>query len=152
MSLNTLTPPITVEEVADIIKRWSQTEWQRLLELVPALGEIAQSKNKVAQNGSAPHAIPPRRVRTVEEAEASVEALRAEILADPNHKPIPRDTPFLGGFTLGEYFALPEDEQDQIWNEAEAEFDWDELEEVEVSPDVLLARCSLKKSPFKMST
>lgn len=138
MSLNTLTPPITVEEVADIIKRWGQTEWQRLLDLVPALGEMALTKNQVPSNGSAPPA--PRRVRTVEEAEASVEALRAEILANPNYKPIPRDTPFLGGFTLGEYFALPEDEQDQIWNEAEAEFDWDELEEVEVSPDVLLAR------------
>jgi len=140
MSLKTLTQPITVEEVADIIKRWGQTEWQRLLDLVPALREIARSKNQVAPNGSTPDAIPPRRVRTLEEAEAQVTALRAEILADPNHKPIPRDTPFLGGFTLGEYFALPDEEQARIWNEAEAEFDWDELEEVEVSPDVLLAR------------
>ena len=140
MLLNTLTPPITVEEVADIITRWSQTEWQRLLDLVPALGEMAQSKNQVAPNGSAPYTTQPRRVRTLEEAEASVEALRAEIMADPNHHPIPRDTPFLGGFTLSEYFALPDEEQNRIWNEAEAEFDWDELEEVEVSPDVLLAR------------
>lgn len=140
MSLNTLTPLITVEEVADIIKRWGQTEWQRLLDLVPGLGEMAQSKNQVALNGLAKDAIPPRRVRTLEEAEASVEALRAQILADPNYKPIPRDTPFLGGFTLGEYFALPDEEQARIWDEAEAEFDWDELEEVEVSPDVLLAR------------
>lgn len=138
MSLNTLTPPITVEEVADVIQRWGQTEWQRLLDLVPALGEMAQSKNQVAPNGSAP---PARRVRTVEEAEASVEALRAEIMAKLDHKPISGNELFLGGLTLNEYFALPEDEQDRIWNEAEAEvFDWDELEEVEVSPDVLLAR------------
>jgi hypothetical protein len=53
-------------------------------------------------------------------------------MADPNHKPIPRDTLFLGGFTLGEYFALPDEEQARIWDEA-SEFDWDELEEVEVS-------------------
>jgi hypothetical protein len=50
------------------------------------------------------------------------------------------------GFTLGEYFALPDDEQDQIWDEAEAEvFDWDELEEVEVSPDVLAFSYSIFK-------
>ena len=138
MSVETLTPPITVEDVANVIKRWGQAEWQRLLDLVPGLREMARSKNKVEPKAST--SPPPRRVRTLEEAEATVEALRAEILADPNHKPIPRDTPFLGGFTLGEYFALPDEEQNRIWNEAEAEFDWDELEEVEVSPDVLLAR------------
>ncbi len=141
MSLNTLTPPITVEEVADIIKRWGQTEWQHLLDLVPALGEVAQSKNNVVQNGFVPHTIPPRRVRTVEEADITVEALRAEIMAKLDHKPISGNELFLGGLTLNEYFALPEDEQNRIWDEAEAEvFDWDELEEVEVSPDVLLAR------------
>jgi len=53
MSLKTLTPPITVEEVADIIKRWGQTEWQRLLDLVPALREMAHSKNQVEPKGSA---------------------------------------------------------------------------------------------------
>ena len=83
----------------------------------------------------------PRRVRTLEEAEAKVTALRAEIMAKLDHKPISGNQLFLGGLTLNEYFALPEDEQDRIWDEAEASvFDWDELEEVEVSPDVLLAR------------
>lgn len=139
MSLKTLTPPITVEDVADVIKRWGQTEWQRLLDLVPALREMAQSKNQVAPKISAPDAIPPRRVRTLEEAEASVEALRAEIMAKLDHKPISGNQLFLGGLTLNEYLALPEDEQARIWDEA-SEIDWDDLEEVEVSPDVLLAR------------
>ena len=139
MSLKTLTPPITVEDVADVIKRWGQSECQRLLDLVPALREMAESKNQVAPKISAPDAIPPRRVRTLEEAEASVEALRAEIMAKLDHKPISGNQLFLGGLTLNEYLALPEDEQARIWDEA-SEIDWDDLEEVEVSPDVLLAR------------
>lgn len=139
MSVETLTPPYTSEDVADVIKHWGQAEWQRLLDLVPALREMARSKKQVEPKVSAPPA--PRRVRTLEEAEASVEALRVEIMAKLDHKPISGNQLFLGGLTLNEYFALPEDEQDQIWDEAEASvFDWDELEEVEVSPDVLLAR------------
>jgi hypothetical protein len=61
MSVETLTRPITVEDVADVIKRWGQAEWQRLLELVPALREMARSKNKVEPKVSAPPA--PRRTR-----------------------------------------------------------------------------------------
>jgi hypothetical protein len=59
----------------------------------------------------------------------------------PHFKPIPRDTPFLGGFTLGEYLALPDDEQGRIWDET-AEIDWDDLEETRqrVKPDAIPAR------------
>ena len=124
MSVSTLTRPISVEQVATIIKQMSQVELQRLLYLVPNLQQKKPAK---------------RPTRTLEQAQASVEILWAEIKADPNYKPIPRDTPFLGGYTLGEFLALPDKEQNQVWDEAE-EIDWDDLEEVEVRPDAIPVR------------
>ena len=123
MSVSTLTRPISVEQVATIIKQMSQVELQRLLYLVPNL------EQKPAK----------RPTRTLEQAQASVEALWAEIKADPNYKPIPRDTPFLGGYTLGEFLALPDDEQNKIWDEEEQKY-FVEPEEVEVRADAIPVR------------
>ena len=104
MSTSTLTRPISIEQIAEAIKQMSQTEMQRLLNLVPKLRSLSASK--------------PRRTRTQAEVQASIEALRAQIMAEPNFRPIPRETPFLGGVTLGEYLALPDKEQARIWDEA----------------------------------
>ena len=130
MLTSTLTLQVSVEQIADAIKQMSQTEMQRLFDLVPNL------HSRSYLNGAS--AAPVRRTRTQEQIEASVEALRAEILADPNFRPIPRDTPFLGGVTLGEYLALPDSEQARIWDEA-AEIDVYDLEEREVRPDAILS-------------
>jgi len=105
---------MSVEQIAEAIKQMSQTEMQRLFDLVPKLRPLSAPK--------------PRRTRTQEQIEASVAALRAQIIAEPNFRPIPRETPFLGGVTLGEYLALPDKEQARIWDEA-AEIDMYDLEE-----------------------
>jgi len=36
----------------------------------------------------------------------------------PEYPPMQDDDLFLGGLTVGEFFALPEAEQDRIWEEA----------------------------------
>lgn len=116
MSVSTLTRPISVEQMAEAIKQMSQTEIQRLLDLVPKLRRTAR-----------------RQTRTQEQIEASVAAVHAELMEALNHQPVSGDEPFLSGLTLNEYLALPDAEQGRIWDEA-AEIDWDDLEEMEVRP------------------
>ena len=115
--------PMTLEQVANAVKELTLSQQRQLIDLVPNLRWVAQKPA----------------VRTAEEIEASVVAVRAELMSALNYQPVSRDAPFLGGLTLGEYLALPDAEQARIWDEAE-EIDWDDLEEVEVSPDALLAR------------
>ena len=124
MSTSTLTFQVSIEQIAEAIRQMSQTEIQRLLDLVPKLRSPSVAK--------------PRRTRTREEAQASVEALWAEITADPNYRPLTGNEPFLGGVTLDQYLALPDKEQARIWDEA-AEIDMYDLEEREVRPDAILS-------------
>ena len=70
----------------------SQVELRRLLDLVP---DLQQKPSK-------------RSTRTREEIKASVAAVRAEVMEALNYQSIPRDEPFFGGLTLGEYLALPD--------------------------------------------
>ncbi len=122
MSVSTLTRPISVEQVATIIKQMSQVELQRLLYLVPNLEQKKPAK---------------RPTRTKEEIKASVAVVRAEVMEALNYQPIPRDEPFFGRVTLGEYLALPDKEQARLWDEWSM-IDFVEPEEVEVSPNALL--------------
>lgn len=115
--------PMTLEQVANAVKELTLSQQRQLLDLVPNLRWVAQKPA----------------VRTVEEARAEVELLKEEIMAELNYQPISGNEQFLGAFTLNEYLALPDSEQARIWDEA-AEIDWDDLEEVEVSPHALLAR------------
>lgn len=123
MSLSTIGKQIDLTQVATVIKQLSRFEKRQLLNLVPELHQVAIQ--------------PP--VRTPEQIQASIATATAEIMKDLNHQPISGDQPFLGGLSLNEYLALPDKEQAKIWDEAE-EIDMMELEEMEVSPDVLLAR------------
>jgi hypothetical protein len=55
--------------------------------------------------------------RTLEQARASVELLRAEVqqaLPGTNLSP---DEPFLENLTLGQYLDLPDDKRAQFWDE-----------------------------------
>lgn len=113
--------PMTLEQVAGAVKELTLSQQRQLLDLVPNLRWVAQKPA----------------VRTLEEARAEVELLKEEIMAELNYQPISGNEQFLGEFTLNEYLALPDSEQARIWDEA-AEIDWDDLEEVEVSPDALL--------------
>jgi hypothetical protein len=114
---------MTVQQIATVVKELTLPDQRQLLDLVPNLRWVAQK----------------RPVRTLEEARAEVSLLQEELMAELNYQPISGNEPFLGGFTLNQYLALPDSEQARIWDEA-AEIDWDDLEEVEVSPDVLFAR------------
>lgn len=61
----------------------------------------------------------------------------------PENQPWHGDEPFLGGLTVAEYFALPDEEQERIWNEAEMEFE--EPEERDVRSDAYISarqKCS----------
>ncbi|MGB0385534.1 MAG: hypothetical protein ACPGWR_11980 [Ardenticatenaceae bacterium] len=125
MSTSTLTRPISIEQIAEAIKQMSQSEIQRLLDLVPKL--------------RSPSAAKPRRTRTLKEAQASVDALDAELMTVLNHKPLTGNEPLLAGLTLNQYLALPDEEESRLWDEW-AQVDIMEMEEQEVSANVLSAR------------
>ena len=129
MSTLTLTLQVSVEQIAEIIKQMSQTEIERLFDLVPNL----HSRSYV--NGAS--AAPARRTRTQEEIEASVATVQAELMEKLNYQRISGDEPFLDGLTFNEYLALPDSEQARIWDEA-AQIDMYDLEEKEVRPDAIL--------------
>ncbi len=55
-----------------------------------------------------------------------------------NNQTLSPDEPFMGGLTLGQYQALPDEERGKLWDEW-ADMDLMELEEHEVNPDALPA-------------
>lgn len=71
--------PVSVEQVATVIKQMSPADRQRLLALVPELQRTAQEEP----------------ARTVEEARAAVEEVRAEVLQALGGKPLSPEEPFL---------------------------------------------------------
>jgi hypothetical protein len=100
----------------------SQADQQKLLALVPDLRHIA--------------AQPP--ARTISQAQAAVACLRAEVMEIMDNQTLSPDEPFMGGLTLGQYQALPDEEKGKLWDEW-ADMDLMELEEREVNPDALSA-------------
>lgn len=114
--------PVSVEQIATVIKQMDQAEQSRLLELVPALQQLAVQRVS----------------RTLEEAQESVEQLRAEIFDVIHHRPLSPDEPFLGHLTLAEYHALPEQEKARLW-ETLADDDLMNLKEHEVQAHAMSA-------------
>lgn len=112
--------PVSVEQIAAVIKQMNPTEQQRLLSMVPNLRQIATQS------------LP----RTPDQAQAAVAHWREEVMAALDHQPLSPDDPFLGGLTLAQYHALPDEEKARLWDEW-ANVDMMELEEQEVSPDAL---------------
>ncbi|MEJ5311463.1 MAG: hypothetical protein WHX52_17005 [Anaerolineae bacterium] len=78
-------------------------------------------------------------MRTETQARETVLRLEQEILADLGGELLSPDTMFLGNMTLGEYFALSDEEKDVLW-ETWGDIDLMELNERKVGPDVLLAQ------------
>ncbi len=78
-------------------------------------------------------------MRTEARARETVSRLEQEILADLGGQLLSPDGLFLGNMTLGEYLALSDEEKDAFW-EAWTGIDLMELDEREVSPNVLLAQ------------
>ncbi len=114
--------PVSVEQVAAVIKQMPPADRRRLFELVPELREE----------------IPSAPARTLDEARASVEQLRAEVRQALSFQP-PGLTPadlFVGGLTLHDYLDLPDEERARLW-EAPDGMKWAEIEEREVRADAV---------------
>lgn len=110
--------PVSVEQIAATVRQMRPADQQRLLNMVPELRQVAIQG-------------PPR---TADEARASAERLRAEVvLANQRLSP---DDPFLGGLTLRHYLDLPDEERARLW-EGEADVDLYEVKEREVQPDAM---------------
>lgn len=92
--------PVTIEQVAAVVRNMSRAERQRLLELVPDLRETP--RGPLAQASS--------------RGPSAVEPLRQEILAALDDRPLSPEEPFLDNLTLGDYLGLPDSESARLWD------------------------------------
>ena len=115
--------PVTIEQVAAVVRNMSRKERQRLLELVPELRETPNSS------------LSPQAAKD----QALVEQLRREILTALDGRFLIPDEPFLDAMTLGAYLDLPDAERTRLWDrwEQDGAVSW---EEVDVRADALPAR------------
>lgn len=92
---STIVPmPVTIEQVAAVVRNMSRDERQRLLDLVPDLQET-----------------PKRRTSNVpSKAQSDVMELRREILAALDGQPLAPDDLFVDNLTVGDYLALPDND------------------------------------------
>jgi hypothetical protein len=110
--------PVSVEQVAFVVRRMSPEERRRLVELAPELREVL------------------RPARTLAQARESAQALREEVQEGLGGELPGADEVFLGELTLGKYLDLPDEERARLW-EMWAEEDWEAGEEVDVCPDAV---------------
>lgn len=113
--------PVSVEQVAAVIKQMSPSDRRRLLDLVPELRQTATQPQ----------------ARTVDEARAAVNHVRQEVVEALGSQLLPPAEPFLDGMTLRQYLDLPDEDRARLWEEW-GEVDIEELEELDVQPDALL--------------
>ena len=114
--------PVSVEQIAAAVNQLSDGKQQRLLTLTPQLRQVAVATP----------------VRTKAQIGASVAALQTEVLALLNQQPLSGETRFLGGLTLTEDHALPDEDKARLWDEL-AGSDLLDLDEKEVVPYALPA-------------
>ena len=122
--------PVSIEQIAALIKRMSPDDRQRLFQLVPELHQEAMRPVLERSEGTK---------RTLDDARKTVKQLQQEVVQTLGDKLLSPDEPFLEGLTLGEYLEFPEAEQAKLWDKW-AEISLEELEEVEVRPDAVPAR------------
>ena len=122
MGNSVVTLPVSVEQIAAAINQMSDGEQQRLLTLTPQLRQVAVATP----------------MRTKAQIGASVAALQTEVLALLNQQPLSDETRFLGGLTLTEYHALPDEDKARLWDEL-AGSNLLDLDEKEVAPYALPA-------------
>ena len=121
--------PVSLEQIAVLIKRMSSDDRQRLFKLVPELRQEAVRPVLERSEGTK---------RTLDDARETVKQLQEEVLQALGGQLLSPDEPFLEGLTLGEYLDLPESEQAKLWDKW-AEISLEELEEVEVRTDAVPA-------------
>ena len=122
MQANVFTLPVSLEQVAAVIKRMRPQDRQQLLAMVPELVTDAIKQKKL-----------------LDDAEQAVEQLKQELLAELDGQLLSADEPFLEGFTLGQYLDLPEEERSKLWDEWRG-IELEDIEEQEVRSDALPAR------------
>ena len=121
MQANIFTLPVSLEQVAAVIKRMRPQDRQQLLAMVPELATDAIKQKKL-----------------LDDAAQVVEQLKQELLAELDRQPLSADEPFLGGFTLGQYLELSEAAREKLWDEW-SEDALEDIEEVAVQPNALPA-------------
>jgi len=114
--------PVSLEQIAALIRRMSPEDRRALVKLAPELREAAMQTK-----------------RTIEDARESVAQLRRELLQELGGQPLGPDAPFLEGMTLGQYLDLPDAERAKLWDKW-SDVDLHELEELEIKPDAVSAR------------
>jgi hypothetical protein len=115
--------PISIEQLATVIRHMTPADRQRLLDLVPELHQEATR-------------VPPR---TPDEAQAVIERVREKVTQALAGQPLAPGEPFVGDLTLGQYLNLPDEERARLWG-AWADGDSLNLEERDVRPDAVPAR------------
>jgi hypothetical protein len=123
MARSVLALPISIEQLAAVIRQMNAADRQRLLTLAPELLQDALQ-------------LPPHTPGSAQEA---VERLRTEVLQALQSQRLSPDEPFVEGLTLGAYLALPDAERARLWA-AWTEVDLDHLEEKDVRADAAPTR------------
>ena len=122
MQTNIFTLPVSLEQVAALIKRMHPEDRQRLLAMVPELTAEAIKQEKL-----------------LDEANRTVAELKQELLVELGGEPLSSDEPFLDGLTLGQYLELSEAERAKLWDKW-SEVALEDIEEVEAPPNALPAQ------------
>ncbi|MBI5563668.1 MAG: AbrB/MazE/SpoVT family DNA-binding domain-containing protein [Chloroflexi bacterium] len=91
--------PVSIEQLAIAIRQMSLADRKRLLDLAPELRETATSQP-----------------RTLQEARASAEYTQAVVQTVLGNERLSADTPFINGFTLGQYLDLPDERRARMWD------------------------------------
>jgi hypothetical protein len=123
MTTSVFALPISIEQLATVIRHMTPADRQRLLDLVP---ELRQEATRV----------PPR---TPDEAQAAIERVREKVIQALDGQLLAPDEPFVGELTLGQYLNLPDEARARLW-ESWADGDLHQLEERDVRPDAVAAR------------
>ena len=121
MPANVFTLPVSLEQVAAVIKRMRPQDRQQLLAMVPELATDAIQQKQL-----------------LDDAVQAVDQLTQELLVELEGQPLFLDEPFLEGLTLGQYLELSDAEREKLWDEW-SDIELEDMEELEVRPDALLA-------------
>mgnify|MGYP003382791368 CR=1 FL=1 len=114
--------PVTIEQVAAVVRNMSRKERQRLLELVPELRETPTKPTS----------------RALLKDKSVIDQLRQEMAATLDGRLLAPGDPFLDNLTLGDYLDLPDAERARLWDTwvTDASVSW---EKVDVRADALPA-------------
>ncbi|MBM4464183.1 MAG: hypothetical protein FJ014_01215 [Chloroflexi bacterium] len=115
MAQRAMQVPHRVVQVAKLIRGLSQKEREQLKVLVPELQRPPEAKLLIDKGNLRDY---------IQQELAKVGG---------EYRPLTEADPFLGGLTVGEYFAMPDEERERIWNE-EHSMEIEDFEEHDVKP------------------